>query len=101
MTFDTAFTPVLTGMSSRFASVLGGEQLEFYGTGFASGATTSVLIDDRECVIDSLTVDTITCTTSDKPYVPDMPKLDIYIDGKGLTATMEKVVRYVSLWSEP
>lgn len=32
--FDTAFTPVLTGLSSRFASVLGNEQLQFFGTGF-------------------------------------------------------------------
>ena len=53
VTFDTAYTPVLSGMSTRFASVLGGEQIEFYGTGFSANAATTVMIDNRECVIDS------------------------------------------------
>jgi len=79
VTFDAAFTPVLTGMSTRFGSVLGGEQVEFYGTGFSSSDVTTVTIDNRDCVVDSTTTDTITCTTSDKPYVPDTPKLEIYI----------------------
>jgi len=29
VTFDAAFTPVLTGMSDRYGSVLGGETIEF------------------------------------------------------------------------
>ena len=87
VTYDTAFTPVLTSVSNRFASVLGGEQIEFYGTGFSSSASTTIMIDNRECVIDSATSDTITCTTSDKPYRPDTPKLEIFIDGFGLVAT--------------
>ena len=73
ITFDAAYTPVLTGMSTRFGSVLGNEEVEFYGTGFSATATTTVMIDNRECVIVSTTEDTITCTTSDKPYVPDTP----------------------------
>jgi hypothetical protein len=87
ITFDSAYTPVLTGMSSRFGSVLGNEQVEFYGTGFSGSATTTVMIDNRECVIDTTTEDTIICTTSDKPYVPDVPKLEIWIDGFGNVAT--------------
>ena len=87
VTFDAAYTPVLDGMSSRFGSVLGNEQVEFYGTGFSASAATTVTIDNRECVVDSTTDDTITCTTSDKPYVPDEPKLEIFIDGFGLVAT--------------
>lgn len=58
------------------------------------------MIDDRECVIDSKTEDTITCTTSDKPYRPDEPRLDIHIEGFGLVATKGQVVRYISRWSE-
>ena len=100
VTFDSAYTPVLTGMSSRFGSVLGNEQVEFYGTGFSGSATTTVMIDNRECVIVLTTEDTITCTTSDKPYVPDEPKLEIHIDGFGLVATKGKVFRYISRWSD-
>ena len=36
----------------------------------------------------------------DKPYVADTPKLEIYIDGKGLVATKGQVYRYVSRWSD-
>ena len=100
ITFDSAYTPVLTGMSSRFGSVLGNEQVEFYGTGFSGSATTTVMIDNRECVIDTTTTDTIICTTSDKPYVPDVPKLEIWIDGFGNVATKGQVFRYVSRWSD-
>ena len=53
VTFSADFTPVLTGMSTRFGSVLGSEQVEFYGTGFSASATTTVMIDDRECTVNS------------------------------------------------
>lgn len=100
MTFDSNVTPVLTGMSTRFGSVLGNEVVEFYGTGFSVSATTTVFIDNRECVVDSTTEDTITCTTSDKPYVADTPKLEIYIDGYGLVATKGRIFLYTSRWSD-
>ena len=100
VTFDSDITTVLTGMSTRFGSVLGNEQVEFYGTGFSASAATTVTIDNRECVIDSTTEDTITCTTSDKPYRPDTPVLEIYIEGFGLVATKGKVFRYISRWSD-
>ena len=100
VTFDAAYTPVLTGMSTRFGSVLGGEQVTFEGTGFSSTAATTVMIDNRECVVDSTTETTITCTTSDKPYRPDEPKLEIFIEGLGLVANKGKVFRYISRWSD-
>ena len=102
VTFDASLTPVLTGMSTRFGSVLGGEVVEFYGTGFSATATTTVVIDDRECEVDTsyATTDTIVCTTLDKPYRPDEPSLIITIDGMGYVATMGKVFRYVSRWSD-
>lgn len=51
VTYDAAKTPVLTSMSSRFGSVLGGESITFTGTGFDDAATTTVLIDDRSCSV--------------------------------------------------
>lgn len=100
MTFDAAITPVLTGMSARFGSVLGNEQVKFYGTGFSASAATTVTIDNRECDIDSKTENTITCTTSDKPYRPDTPELKINIEGFGLVATKGQVFLYTSRWSD-
>lgn len=71
--FDSAATPVLTGMSNRFGSVLGGEEIQFFGTGFSDTALTTVTIDNRDCAVTAQTTTAITCTTSDKPYRPDTP----------------------------
>ena len=49
VTYDNAVTPVLTGMSTRFGSVLGGETVTFTGTGFSDTAATTVMIDNRPC----------------------------------------------------
>ena len=51
--FDATVTPVLTGMSARYGSVLGSESVEFFGTGFSSSATTTVTIDNRPCTVTS------------------------------------------------
>jgi hypothetical protein len=100
VTFSADFTPVLTGMSTRFGSVLGDEPVEFYGTGFSTSATTTVTIDNRDCVVDATSTTSIQCTTSDKPYVPDEPTLVIQIEGMGYVATKGKVFRYISRWSD-
>ena len=47
VTFTNTLTPVLTGMSTRFISVLGGEDIEIYGSNFSDTATTTVMIDNR------------------------------------------------------
>jgi hypothetical protein len=100
VTFKATKTPVLTSMNTRFASVLGSETLIFTGTGFSSSATTTVTIDNRACAVSAKTTTTITCTTADKPYVADTPKLVINIDGLGNVATKGKTVLYVSKWSD-
>ena len=87
-------------MSDRYGSVLGGETIEFQGTGFSASATTTVTIDNRPCSVSATTTTTITCTTADKPYVPDEPTLVIYIDGLGYVANKGMVYRYVSRWSD-
>ena len=53
VTFTSTLTPVLTGMSTRFISVLGGEDIEIYGTNFSDTATTTVMIDNRQCAVTS------------------------------------------------
>lgn len=100
--YNGAMTPVLddkTGISPRFGSVLGGEQVTFSGSGFSAGAAT-VMIDNRPCSVDSQTDSMIVCTTADKPYVPGEPTLSIEIAGAGKVATRGQVYRYVSRWSD-
>jgi hypothetical protein len=74
-------------MSTRFISVLGNESITITGTNFSASATTTVMIDNRECTSVTTTTTSITCTTADKPYVPDTPVLLITIDGMGYVAT--------------
>ena len=73
VTFSSTMTPVMTGQSTRFVSVLGSESITITGTNFSASATTKVMIDNRECTSVTTTTTSITCTTSDKPYVPDEP----------------------------
>ena len=102
VTYDTALTPVLTGMSTRFGSVLGNEVVEFFGTGFSATATTTVLIDHKPCTVTAATATKITCRTAPKPnIVAEDPSLLITIGGKGYVATKGLVFRYISRWSEP
>ena len=101
VTYDANVTPVLTGMSDRYGSVLGGETVTFYGTGFSDTALTTVSIDNRPCSVTAQTTASITCVTADKPWVPDTPTLTINIEGKGNVATKGLVYRYVSRWSDP
>ena len=101
VTYSGAITPSLTektGVMPRFGSVLGSESVTFTGVGFSGAAT--VLIDNRPCSVSSQTATEITCTTSDKPYVPGEPTLSIIIDGAGAVATRGLVYRYVSRWSD-
>lgn len=101
VTYKNTKTPVLTAMSTRFGSVLGNESVTFTGTDFSDSATTTVTIDNRACAVTAQTATSVTCTTSNKPYVPDTPTLVINIDGMGDVATMGKQFLYVSKWSAP
>jgi len=101
ITYSEARTPVLTGMDKRFGSVLGGDSVTFTGSGFPTTGTASVKIDNRDCSVDTKTATSITCTTSDKPFVPGEPTLEITFSDAGHVATGGLVFRYVSKWSDP
>ena len=70
-------TPILDSLSTRFVSVLGGDEVTFTGQGFESGSLRflsdedsefSVKIDGRTCTITSNDATSITCTSEDKPF---------------------------------
>ena len=87
-------------MDKRFGSVLGGDSVTFTGTGFPTTGDATVKIDNRDCSVDTKTSTTITCTTSDKPFVPGDPTLEINFTDAGNVATKGLVFRYVSKWSD-
>jgi hypothetical protein len=110
VTYSYERTPVLTSMSKRFATVLGGDEIVFTGTDFQEPSqlrflstgeiTATVKIDGRTCSVTDQTETTITCTTDTKPDSDEDPSLVITIDGMGNAATMGKVFRYVKRWSD-
>ena len=100
VTYDAASTPVLTSMSTRFGSVYGGESVTFTGTGFVDAGVATVTIDNIACQTPTATATEITCTIDPKPYVADEPKLEIFVEGKGLVATKGKTFLYVYRWSD-
>jgi hypothetical protein len=101
VTYSNTLTPLLESISPRYGSVLGSTLVTLTGSNFAGAAEqTTVLFDDRECVVQSISTTEITCLTSDKPYVPDTPYCEIIIESMGNVATQGLVYRYVSLWSD-
>jgi hypothetical protein len=87
-------------MSTRFGSVLGGESVSFEASGLTSGDVATVTIDNRVCGSVTVSDTHVSCTTADKPYVPDEPKLEIFVQGKGMVATKGKVFTYIYRWSD-
>ena len=102
VTYSDDYTPVLDRINPRFGAVTGGTKVTLTGSNLqGTSGSASVYFDNRECVVNSVSETEITCTTSDKPYVPDEPRVDMYIEGLGNVATQNLIFRYVSLWSDP
>lgn len=102
ITYQNTLTPLLTSISPRFGSVVGGEVVTFNGAGFSSNiADYTVQIDGRNCTVQTATTTSFTCLTDKRPGFYPNPKLDIGIAGMGSVATQGLIFRYVNYWSEP
>jgi hypothetical protein len=81
-------TPLLTSISPRFGSVVGGEIVTFNGAGFSTNvADYNVAIDGRVCTVQTASATSFTCLTDKRPGLYPNPKLDIRIAGMGSVAT--------------
>jgi IPT/TIG domain len=102
ITYQDALTPLLTSISPRFGSVVGGENVTFTGENFSSNVGDySILIDNRVCTVLSANSTQIVCLTGKRPGLYATPTLEIYINGMGRVATQGMTFRYVNYWSEP
>ena len=102
VSFKAELTPVIESISPRFGSVLGDTTVTLTGKNLlSSSGENTVLFDNRECVVTSSTETEIQCVTSDKPYTPENPSVEVVIGTFGRARTLDHVFRYVSLWSEP
>ncbi len=55
MTYSSVSTPLLTSISPRFGSVLGGTTVTLTGNNLLGSGSSTVLFDDRECTVTSQT----------------------------------------------
>jgi hypothetical protein len=90
---------LLTSISPRVGTVLGGDVLTFTGKGFVSDiAKYRITIDGINCPVSAATSGTVTCKTLKRPgLIPT--SLEIFIEGKGLVSNQGLVFRYCSPWS--
>jgi hypothetical protein len=99
VTFRSDTTPVLSDITPRFGTVWGSTEVTLTGT-FGTDGTPEVWFDDRVCTVSTSDATTIVCTTDDKPYVADEPRVRIYVPGQGDVATQGLVFRYCALYSD-
>jgi hypothetical protein len=100
VTYASTHTPTIASISPRYGSVLGNELITITGTNFVSGSTT-VTIDDIDCVTQSVTVTQITCLTGPRPGDQPNSSFVVFVAGAGNAATQGNTFHYVQYWSEP
>ncbi|TNV88211.1 hypothetical protein FGO68_gene8985 [Halteria grandinella] len=101
ITYKSSLTPLLEQINPRFGSVVGGEEVTFTGSNFPPEAGIyTILIDGRNCAVQSVTATEIRCTTSKRSGLYPNPTLSIYAEGFGYVATQGLLFRYVNYWSQ-
>jgi hypothetical protein len=80
-------TPLLTAISPRFGTVVGGTSVTFTGTGFVTDQSKiSIVIDGINCPVTGATTTSIICTTGKRPFLP-ATSLIMTIKDKGQIST--------------
>jgi len=97
--YSGASTPLLTEISPRFGTVVGGTDVVFTGTGFTDTVKDiSIVIDGIVCAVSKASKTSITCKTGKRPGLP-ATSLVINIAGKGLVSNNGNTFLYVNMWS--
>ena len=102
VSYSTGATPMLTDIWPMYGAVEGNEEITFTGENFPQVPTAdySILIDERECSITSVSSTEVKCTTAPRIGAwEEDPKLEFSITGYGDIATQGLVFRYCSAWS--
>jgi len=68
VTYSSAITPMLSSISPRYGTVVGGDDVTFTGTGMSAITTDyTIVIDGITCPVKSATTTSVTCTTGKRP----------------------------------
>jgi len=98
VTFANTETTLLTSISPRYGTVVGGTSVTFTGSNFVTDTSLyNITIDGVNCPVSAATTTSVTCTTGSRPgLIPT--SLDLSISGNRV-ATQGLLYRYVSVWS--
>lgn len=104
VTYTDAATPLVTDMSMRYGTYLGGDTLTITGTGFSGSTSTShVTIDGIECTVTAATSTSVVCTTGARPTLVEDGETVLYFDDStvnGYAAMDEYQFSYANYWSD-
>jgi hypothetical protein len=99
ITYSGPQTALLTNISPRYGTVLGGDDVTFTGTGFsATKEDYTITIDGIDCPVESATTTSVTCKTGKRPGLRNST-LEIMIKNKGLVSTQGLLFTYANYWS--
>ncbi|KAK3879633.1 hypothetical protein Pcinc_015818 [Petrolisthes cinctipes] len=97
-TYDAALTPAVTSVTPTRGGTAGGTSITITGTGFADSGNT-VTIGGSDCVVDSESSTSITCTTQPHQGPGQFP-VQVNVPAKGFATTDENgEFFYIDRWS--
>jgi len=101
VTFTETMSSMLTEISPRYGTRLGGDTIRFTGTNFDADHTKyTILIDKIQCVTTRATTTYVECVTGRKDSFTEPDSLSITIAGKGAISLDDLFFTYVFKWSE-
>lgn len=85
--YQGSLTPLLTEITPRFGTVVGGDDVVFKGTNFVTDISKyEIIIDGVVCPVSAATTTSITCKTGKRPGLPAQ-SLTMMIKERGLIST--------------
>ena len=100
VSYKSTFTPLISSLTPDIGTSAGGTLVSIAGTGFGDSSQVSVMIDEIECVVQSVVDSKITCVTGPRPEF-SVKSLIVFVNGKGRASTQGLLFTYAERWSDP
>jgi len=99
--YKKSLTPLISEVSPKYGTVVGGTTLTIKGTGFPTDPSKAkVTIDGFDCVVGKvITATELTCVTGKRPGLPK-ESFNVFFTDQGLASNAGNGFKYVSVWSD-
>lgn len=100
VTYKDSATPKVTNIQPKYSSPAGGNNLTISGTGFGQTISdVSVVIDGIDCVVQSVTDNSVICTTGKRPSLPSKHSFVVRVAENKAFINCDKFL-YADRWSD-